>query len=268
MAEAIFSGLINQKTISPEKIYVTNRQNTQRLLDLKETYGVQVHSNHEQILTEADVVILAMKPTGVKQAIDSIRPYTTENQLFISGLAGITTDYVSFLLDHKAPVIRVMPNTSAAVGSSATVMASGNYVRDEHLQLTEALFETIGMVRHVREKDVDSLTAIAGSGPAYMYYLVEAMSDSLKELNLEPTLGKELILQMIQGSIDLLKETGQTPRHLYQRVKSPGGTTEAGLNVLANNQIQQIMIDCMKSAAKRSKEITREMSTIPEKTHR
>ncbi|WP_332692765.1 pyrroline-5-carboxylate reductase [Halalkalibacter lacteus] len=264
MAEAIFSGLIQQKKMSPKNIIVTNRQNEDRLLELKEKYGVQISSNHEHVLAEADVVILAMKPAGVQKAIELIRSNTTENQLFISVLAGITTDYISYLLGHNAPVVRVMPNTSAAVGSSATVFSPGKYVQDEHLNITESLFQAVGMVRQVKEEDVDSVTAIAGSGPAYMYYLVEAMFDSLKELHLDRKLGEELILQMIQGSVDLLKSTDQTPRELYQKVKSPGGTTEAGLQVLENNQAQEIMINCIKRAAQRSKEITKEMSTLPE----
>jgi pyrroline-5-carboxylate reductase len=157
-----------------------------------------------------------------------------------------------------------MPNTSAAVGSSATVFAPGKFVQDNHLNITESLFQSVGMVRQVKEEDVDSVTAIAGSGPAYMYYLVEGMFNSLDELQLDRQLGEELILQMIQGSVDLMMNTDQTPRELYQRVKSPGGTTEAGLQVLENKQIQDIMISCIKRAAQRSKEITKEMSTLPE----
>jgi pyrroline-5-carboxylate reductase len=264
MAEAIFSGLIQLKKMSPENIIVTNRQKEERLLELKEKYGVQINSNHEQVLAEADVVLLAMKPAGVQKAIESIRSYTNENQLFISVLAGITTDYISYLLGHNAPVVRVMPNTSAAVGSSATVFAPGKFVQDNHLSITESLFQAIGMVRQVKEEDIDSVTAIAGSGPAYMYYLVEAMFDSLDELQLDRQLGEKLILQMIQGSVDLMKNTDHTPRELYQKVKSPGGTTEAGLQVLENNQIQDIIISCIKQAAQRSKEITKEMSTLPE----
>ncbi|MCL7749413.1 pyrroline-5-carboxylate reductase [Halalkalibacter sp. MEB205] len=268
MAEAIISGLIQQKKMLPKNIYVTNRQNEARLLELKEKYGVQVSSSNEQVLAEADIVILAMKPAGVQEAIKTIRSYTSENQLILSVLAGITTDYISYLLGHKAPVIRVMPNTSAAVGSSATVISPGIYVSDKHLAVTESLFKAVGTVKQVLEKDVDSITAIAGSGPAYMYYLVEGMFHSLEELHLEQELGRELILQTIQGAIDLLKSSNQTPKELYLNVKSPGGTTEAGLNVLENKRFQEIIIECIKQAAERSREITKEMSTIPENTLR
>ncbi|MCQ6276971.1 pyrroline-5-carboxylate reductase [Bacillus sp. V3B] len=264
MAEAILSGLLQQEKLPSQNIYVTNRQNEDRLFELKEKYGVQISSSNEQVLAEADIVILAMKPAGIKSAIDSIRPFTTERQLMISVLAGITTDYISYLLGDKTPVIRVMPNTSAAVGSSATIISPGKYVNDEQLTVTESLFQAVGLVRQVKEEDVDSVTAIAGSGPAYIYYLIEAMFHSLKELHLESQLGEELILQTIQGTIDVLKSTDQTPAELYQNVKSPGGTTEAGLNVLENNHFQEIMINCIKQAANRSKEITKELSTIPE----
>ncbi|MFC7064146.1 pyrroline-5-carboxylate reductase [Halobacillus seohaensis] len=266
MAEAIFSGLINQKKVSPENIYVTNRQDEERLHVLQKKYGVQVSSSNEQILAKADIVILAMKPTGIKQAIQSIRSYTSENQLILSVLAGITTEYISYLLGHKAPVVRVMPNTSAAVGSSVTVISPGEHVNDNHLKVTESLLKAVGIVKQVKEKDLDSVTAIAGSGPAYMYYLVEGMFNSLDELQLDRKLGEELILEMIQGSVDLLKSTNQTPKEVYLNVKSPGGTTEAGLNVLENQQFQEIIKDCIIKAAERSKEITKEMSTIPKST--
>ncbi|GAE35516.1 pyrroline-5-carboxylate reductase [Halalkalibacter akibai] len=268
MAEAIFSGFIKKQKLTPDQISVTNRQNTKRLLELKERYGINTYSNHEIVLQDADVVILAMKPTSVTQALASIRPFTSENQLFISVLAGITTEYISYILGHNAPVIRVMPNTSAAVGSSTTVIAAGDHANEKQLKLTESLFQSIGIVKLVKEIDMDSITAIAGSGPAFIYYLVEAMTDSLEELELDPQLGEELILQMIQGSVDLLKTTNLPPRELYEQVKSPGGTTEAGLHVLANHDVQRSIMNCLEKAANRSKQISKEMSTIPEDTIR
>ncbi|MEC2072795.1 pyrroline-5-carboxylate reductase [Alkalihalophilus marmarensis] len=266
MAEAIFAGLIKQKMVAAENIYVTNRSNLDRLNHLKETYGVQTSTNKEEILKKADVVILAMKPVGVKDSIEEIRSFTSENQLFLSVLAGITTEYISELLGHDAPVIRIMPNTSAAVGSSATMIAAGDGVTKDQLTIAEELFKSVGMVKTVPEHDIDSLTAIAGSGPAYMYYLVEGMQQSLEELNLDQDLGEEVILQMMQGAIDLMKSTDKSPRELYQNVKSPGGTTEAGLNVLEDNDYQDIIIECIKGAAKRSRDITKELSTVREKT--
>jgi pyrroline-5-carboxylate reductase len=266
MAEAIFAGLIKQKMVAAENIYVTNRSNLDRLNHLKETYGVQTSTNKEEILKMADVVILAMKPVGVKDSLEEIRSFSSENQLFLSVLAGITTEYISELLGHDAPVIRIMPNTSAAVGSSATMIAAGDGVTKHQLTIAEGLFKSVGMVKTVPEHDIDSLTAIAGSGPAYMYYLVEGMQQSLEELNLDQDLGEEVILQMMQGAIDLMKSTDKSPRELYQNVKSPGGTTEAGLNVLEDHDYQDIIIECIKGAAKRSRDITKELSTIPEKT--
>ncbi|RBW71103.1 pyrroline-5-carboxylate reductase [Bacillus taeanensis] len=263
MAESIFSGLLQQKKLLPENILVTNRQNEERLNELYEKYGVQVSSSNEQVLAEADVVILAMKPAGIQGAIESIRPFITKNQLFISVLAGITTDYISYLLKINAPVVRVMPNTSAAVGSSATVITAGKYVKDEHLKIVEALFQAVGMVKRVKEADLDGITALAGSGPAFMYYLVEALYKSAEELGLDRKLAEELILQMIQGSVDLLQHTDHEPFQLYESVKSPGGTTEAGLNVLEENHFQEIMMKCIKRAAARSKEITEELSIVP-----
>ena len=263
MAESIMSGLINQEKLLPENIFVTNRQNQDRLNELSDKYGVQVSASTEFVLAEADVVILAMKPIGVKDAIDSMRSLTNEKQLFLSVLAGITTDYISHLLGHNAPVVRVMPNTSSAVGSSATVITPGKHVKDQDLQIAKSLFEAVGLVKEVKEKDLDGFTAIAGSGPAYIYYLVESLYKSADDLYLDKQLSEELIIQMIQGVVDVLKETGQRPRELYQNVISPGGTTEAGLHVLEKHNFQQIMIDCIKQAAERSNAITKQMSIIP-----
>ncbi|MDT8859674.1 pyrroline-5-carboxylate reductase [Alkalihalobacillus sp. MEB130] len=268
MAEAIISGLCQKKKLSPDQIYVANRQDESRLVELKDKYGVQCHSLSASVVKDADVIILAMKPSGAKEALESISPFTSKHQLFISVLAGITTDYVSYILGHKAPIVRVMPNTSASVGSSTTIIAPGRYVKNEHLQTTASFFESVGIVKHVKEEEVDRLTAIAGSGPAYMYYFYEAMMNSLKELKIDPELGEELVLQMMQGSIDLLKHTTESPRELYEKVRSPGGTTEAGLQVLANHDLQRIVSNCIKRAAERSQEITKEMSTLPENTRK
>ncbi|WP_232718586.1 pyrroline-5-carboxylate reductase [Bacillus sp. FJAT-45037] len=266
MAEAIFSGLIHQEKVMADQIHVTNRSNYDRLNHLRETYGVEVSTSNEEVLKDADIVILAMKPIGVKDAVNEIRSLTSENQLILSVLAGITTEYISDLLGHNAPVVRVMPNTSAAVGSSATVIAPGEYASEDDLTVTEELFKAVGMVKQVEECDVDSFTAIAGSGPAYMYYLVEGMYESLDELNLDQELGEKVIIQMMQGAIDLLKSSDLSPRELYLNVKSPGGTTEAGLNVLEDNDYQDIIMKCIKGAAERSRDITKELSTLPEKT--
>ncbi|MDQ0481835.1 pyrroline-5-carboxylate reductase [Guptibacillus hwajinpoensis] len=263
MAESILAGLLLHNKVSPENIFVTNRQDEARLTELKEKYGVQVDLIKESLLAEADIVILAMKPKGVKEAVESIRPFTNEKQLFLSVLAGITTEYISYLLDHNAPIIRVMPNTSSAVGSSATVIAQGRTVTEEHMDVAQSLLEAVGIVRRVKEVDLDAITAIAGSGPAYIYYLIEALQKSAEELLLDRELATDLILQMVQGSVDLLTKTGEDPRALYENVISPGGTTEAGFKVLKESQFQSIVIECIKNAAIRSSDISKQISGVP-----
>ncbi|RBW70392.1 pyrroline-5-carboxylate reductase [Bacillus taeanensis] len=255
MAEAIIAGVIQQKLLSPQQIWVTNRSNEQHLLHLKNKYGIHTTLDKEEALKKAAVIVLAMKPKDVVEGTAAIRPYITNEQLFISVLAGISTSFLSELLLEKAPIIRVMPNTSAAVGYSATAMAKGNHTKNSHLTLAKQLFEAIGSVSIVEEEDLHAVTGLSGSGPAYVYYLAEAMEIAAEQIGLKEETAKELIIQTLLGAANMLKHSDESSSVLRQKVTSPGGTTEAGINILEMYKFQEAMVQCIKGASARSEEL-------------
>ncbi|MBD8070356.1 pyrroline-5-carboxylate reductase ProI [Bacillus sp. PS06] len=255
MAEAIIAGMLQQKLFNPEQIIVTNRSNEQRLQELHNNYGVQVTHNKQEAMQHADILVLAIKPKDVTEGINEIAPFTNKSQLIISVLAGVSTDTLRHLFDQDLAIVRAMPNTSAAIGKSATALALGEFATDNHLNLVRELFETVGLVSIVEEGALHAVTGLSGSGPAYVYYLVEAMEKAAAEIGLEQEVAKDLILQTIIGAAEMLKSSPKHPSVLRKEVTSPGGTTEAGIKVLESYHYQEAMISCIKQAAKRSNEM-------------
>ncbi|WP_102345677.1 pyrroline-5-carboxylate reductase ProI [Bacillus sp. Marseille-P3661] len=255
MAEAIVSGMIKSEVFNSKQLIVTNRSNIAKLNYFNEQYDVHVTQNIGDAVKQADVIILAMKPKDITGGLDSIKPYVHENQLLISVIAGVSTTSMEDLLSVNIPIIRAMPNTSATIQQSATALSKGLFATDEHQKIAITLFETIGTVSLVEEKDLHAVTGLSGSGPAYIYYLIESMDTAAQELGLDPKVARELILQTIIGAAEMLKVSPKSPATLKQEVMSPGGTTEAGLKVLEQYNYQQTMIACIKRAAARSNEL-------------
>lgn len=255
MAEAMVSGMLNSKLFEKEQLIVTNRSNKDRLDYFKEQYGVVVTHDQGEAIKNAGVIILAMKPKDVTAALEGIKPFVSEKQMLISVIAGVSTKSMEELLDLNIAIIRAMPNTSATIGYSATAISKGTYADDLHETIAETLFLTIGTVSKVNEEDLHAVTGLSGSGPAYVYYLVEAMEKAAADLGLAKDVSKELILQTIIGAAEMLKSSPKHPSTLRKDIMSPGGTTEAGLKVLESYKYQEAMIECIERAAARSAEM-------------
>lgn len=253
MAEAMISGLVDKKLLPAKQIYAINRSGS-RVQELAERYGIATPTKEEAI-SKADIIILAVKPKDIAEAIISIRPLTSSRQLFISVLAGTSTNYITNLLGHSAAVIRTMPNTSAAVGFSATALAPGAHATDTDMEVALQIFKAIGIVETVKEEALHAVTGLSGSGPAYVYYLVEAMEQAGREIGLEGDVARRLILQTIIGAAHMLRDRGEEPATLRKQVTSPGGTTAAGIAVLEKCGFQDAMLVCIKQAVARSEEM-------------
>ncbi|MGP3559907.1 pyrroline-5-carboxylate reductase ProI [Geobacillus sp. BK01] len=254
MAEALIAGM-TKTFCHPEQIVVTNRQNRARLGELERTYGVRAAQNVHLAVERADIVILAMKPKDVADAMAAVAPAIRPNQLILSLLAGVTTETIEQLAGRDVAVVRAMPNTSAAVGLSATAIAGGRFASEQHLETAKQLFETVGIVTVVPERDLHAVTGLSGSGPAYVYYLVEAMEKAAADIGLERNVAKTLILQTIIGAAEMLKASDKHPSVLRREVTSPGGTTEAGIGVLEQYRFQEAIAACIRRAATRSEEL-------------
>lgn len=262
MACAMISGIVAKKLLLPKQIYVTNRSNNDQLHLLEKDYGISSFRDYKEVLPKMDIIIFAIKPKDIGETVEKIKDFTTSEQLFISVLAGVSTSCISQLLGHDAAVIRTMPNTSAAVGESITAIAPGSFATKVHLELSETLFKAIGEVVIVEEGKLDAITGLSGSGPAYIYYLIEAMEIGAKEIGLDESLAKQLIAQVLIGAAERIKSTDLSSQTLYKQVMSPGGTTEAGFKVLENYHYQEAMVECIKRAAQRSAELGKIYSFI------
>jgi pyrroline-5-carboxylate reductase len=256
MAEAMISGLLQKETLTSEQIIVSNRSDYAKLLRLKGTYGVQIFTCKKALLEDADIVVLAMKPKDVALGLQSIREYIHKEQLIISVIAGITTDFILETLGSELAIIRAMPNTSSAIGYSATTISAGKNTASKHLEIASALFKAIGTVTVVQEEELHVTTGLAGSGPAYIYYIAEGMQKAANELGLNEQITRQLIAQTLLGAGHMLLKNDLDLGHLRKNVTSPGGTTEAGITQLQNSQVQEAVQLCIKSAVERSKELS------------
>lgn len=254
MAEAIINGLTKSNKISPTSIHVTNKSDVNQLNYLKQTYNVQILCEQKEALTKANIVFLAMKPKDAQEALTSLAPYLNKDATIISVIAGINIQTIINALGNR-PVARVMPNTSAAVGMSASALCWNELIADESKLLIIDLLESIGSVKVVEEDDLHVVTALSGSGPAYFYYFAEQFESAAVQHGLDSGDARQLFIQTMEGAAQMLKKGDVEPSELRRRVTSPGGTTEAGLEQLMEHKVSEAIFACIHAAENRSREI-------------
>ncbi|MCR6106475.1 pyrroline-5-carboxylate reductase [Salipaludibacillus agaradhaerens] len=256
MAEALICGWVKSGQIAPQNILVTNRSNDKRLEELSTTYGVKSTRNIEELIAHAHILLIACKPKDWQQAVKPLQHLLTQDIPLVSVMAGITTEALEdFFPTLNAPVIRTIPNTSAVVNASMTPIALGKWVNQDHLSRVKDTFKLVGETAEVPEDTMDALTALTGTGPAYIYYLMEAMELAAVKIGVDQNLARHLVSQTLLGAGLRVQANDSSPAILYQQIMSPGGTTEAGFNVLREQKMQEIIISCIEKAAERSKEL-------------
>lgn len=255
MAEAILKGILSRQLILPKNIYVINRKNDERLSYFENSYGINTTRNYGDIASKCDMLVIAVKPHDIDDLLDTLREFVTADHILITVVAGITTKFVETQLGKKVQVVRVMPNTSCQVKESATAIASGNYVNKNSMKLVCDIFSSVGKVTRVEEDMLNAVTGLSGSGPAYVYLLMEAMIEAGIQAGLSEPLSKELAIQTVFGAAKMALETGESPNRLRKKVTSPGGTTMAGVKTLEAMGFSSSIIKAVDNAAKRSKEM-------------
>lgn len=255
MAEALIAGIIRNQLIDSKSIWVTNKTNQLKLNTLQSQYGVSTTYELTELFQGAEIVILAMKPKDAVEAITHIKDYLTKDMLIISVLAGVSINTIERLSEKSLAIVRAMPNTSAAVGKSATALAVNSKVTDAQMLHVKKMFATVGLTTIVEENQLDAVTGLSGSGPAYIYYLAEAMEKSATDIGLEKGMAKQLIVQTLIGAAEMLANSTKEPQQLRKEVTSPGGTTEAGIKILEAYEVQHAFIDCIKEATAQSKRL-------------
>ena len=253
MGETLLSGLLRAGR-STEELVITERR-ADRAAELTEKYGVRALSNTEAAGL-ADTLILVVKPQDIPGLLAEIRDHVTSDNLVVCIAAGITTGTVEDALEPKRAVVRVMPNTPALVDQGMAAVSPGTYVSADQLEEAKSILAATGKVAEVPEYLQDAVTAISGSGPAYIFYVVEAMIEAGVVLGMPRAMATELVVQTLFGAATMIKETGQHPTVLREQVTSPGGTTAAALRELDDHKVRAAFIRAMEAAAKRSAELS------------
>ncbi|HYF92166.1 MAG TPA: pyrroline-5-carboxylate reductase [Symbiobacteriaceae bacterium] len=257
MAEALMRGLIQGGVVRPEQLIVANRSNRERLETLHKRYGVRAAASKADLVAEADILVVLCKPKDVADLLSEIRPYTTRGQVVLSVAAGVSTAFVAAGVAPGVQVVRAMPNTSCQVGESATAIALGEGAGDEARLVCRAILGAVGRVVEVPEFQLDAVTGLSGSGPAYIYLMIEAMVEAGRGVGLPVDVARELAVQTLLGAARTLAETGEDPASLRQKVTSPGGTTMAGLQVLHEAGFAEALVRAVARATQRSAELGR-----------
>ena len=226
----------------------------ERAEHLRTTYGVSVEPV-ERAVAAADVVFLIVKPQDMEATVSEVAPSLRPGVLVVSLAAGITTNFLESRLPSGTPVVRVMPNTPAQVGMGMAAVSPGTSVDIAHLDLVEGLLSPLGLVVRVPEDMQDAVTAVSGSGPAYVFYVIEAMIDAGVRLGLPADVAKQLTVQTVLGAATMVRDTGTDPATLREQVTSPTGTTAAALATLGDRGVRDAFVAAIEAARDRSREL-------------
>ena len=255
MAEALIQGWIKYSVAPPEAIYISNHSNQDRLKELRKAYGVNILQDYAQ-LQDTDLIILAMKPKDALNAMQTIAPHINPQTAILSIVAGISIETIEMGLGARA-IARAMPNTSATIGLSATGISFNEAVQSAQKMYYMEMLRAVGLVIEVQEDKLHAITALSGSGPAYLYYLIEAFEQVGIEFDLPADIVRQLMVQTLAGSAAMLKHVKEEPAVLRKKVTSPGGTTEAGIATLDQMHFSDAIAACIRSAEQRSRELAK-----------
>jgi len=255
MGEILLAGVLSQGW-DPQDITVADRL-PERLQELSNRYKVRVAASNQMATEAARLVILAVKPQDLGALLDEISGAASAGQTFVSIAAGVTCRFIEKHLPHETMVVRAMPNAPASVGTGVTAICAGACAGNEQLDLAEALFAQVGKVIRVDENQMNAVTAVSGSGPAYFALFIEAIIESGVNLGLDPATSADLAVQTMLGT-SLMLQGGATPGQIITAVASPKGTTEAALVVLEAAAFKKTAALAVTAAARRAQELSRD----------
>ena len=254
MASALIAGLINGG-LDPKKIIASSPEDS-HLLALNTEFGIKTTKDNLEIGRNCNTIVIAVKPHIVNSVLNELSDLINAKQhLIISIAAGIRIKDIQKYLKGSQRIVRAMPNTPASIGKGISALCASGNCSDEDLKISKGVFESVGATCVLEENSFDLYTSLIGSGPAYIFYLVEALMESSKELNFEESEIKNLLLDMIIGSAELAKQSSDNPDTLRKKVTSPGGVTERALEVFEEENLKSTIQKAIKAATKRSIEL-------------
>ncbi|HUJ61028.1 MAG TPA: pyrroline-5-carboxylate reductase [Kofleriaceae bacterium] len=256
MAEAMIRGLVRGGHVAADRI-VASGPRRERLDQLAAAYGVDVTTSNAEAARKSGVVVLSVKPQILDKVLREIGDQLQPGVLVVSIAAGVDTAAIEDAIAPGVRVVRAMPNTPALVGAGATAIAAGRHASDADLATARALFEAVGIAVVLDESHLDAVTGLSGSGPAYIFLILEALADAGVKVGLSRRDAQRLAAQTVMGSAKLLLETDEHPGKLKDMVTSPGGTAIAGLHTLEQGGLRTTLINAVETATKRARELGR-----------
>ena len=255
MGMALASGILQTKWADPERMMIA--EPLKERIDKAKGMARGIKTSHSNVdaANWADVVLLSVKPQIMAHILEEMKPVMKDAKLVISVAAGVTTGFIEEELGGKVPVIRAMPNIAAVVREAATAICPGKYSNEEHLGIARHIFESVGIVVDVEEDLMDAVTGLSGTGPMYVFQILEGLSDAGVKVGLSRDTANVLAIQTLIGSSKLIKDTKEHPAKLKDLVTSPGGTAISALHSLERNGLKALLIDAVEIASKRSTEL-------------
>lgn len=254
MGEVILKGMLERELASPEQITVSEID-TERRSRIQSAYGVKTVDSNTAAASDAGIILLAVKPQTMASVLDELSGTCRDSHLVISIAAGITIKYMESRLAPGTRVVRVMPNTPALVGRGASAIAAGTMATNADCALVQSILDAVGITAVVEEKLMDAFTGLSGSGPAYAFIMIEALSDAGVLMGLPRATAQRFAAQTLLGAAQLCLETGKHPGELKDMVTSPGGTTIAAVKELEKGKIRDALMNAVEAATQRSREL-------------
>jgi pyrroline-5-carboxylate reductase len=258
MSQAILKGLLSASVINPKEIIVSD-VDSKKLNSLKKDFKINTTLKNRETVTKSDVIIISVKPQNVDEVLQDTSDLAHGKKLFISVAAGVPIAKITNILSGKQPkklaVARTMPNTPALVLQGVTAISFSDHVKKSDKQIVHQIFEAVGKTVEVDEDKLDAVTGLSGSGPAYIFTIMEALSDAGVKMGLSRDVANKLTFQTVLGAAQLASETGKHPGQLKDMVTSPGGTTIHGIHALEAGGIRDALFSAVEAATNRSKEL-------------
>ncbi len=268
MGGALISGLVLSKATPPENVICSDLR-LDVLEKIGETYGVQTTTDNEVLCKASEIIIYAVKPQILANVLDGTTSCLDSSKLVISVAAGVPMVAIESHLDKELRLVRAMPNIAASVKAGATAIAAGPHAQEGDIELAKAVFDSVGETIFIQENILmDAITGLSGSGPAYIFVIVEALADAGVKMGLARHEAQLLATQTVLGAAKLLKETGAHPGQLKDMVTSPGGTAIAGVHTLEKGGLRTTLINAVEAATERSRELGQLMIKEFSENHR
>lgn len=254
MATAIIDGIVRSNPDSAKSITVFDVMPEK--LDIMSKKGVSVTTSAKEVVSVSDITVLAVKPQNYAEVLESIREAVDSTKVIVTIAAGISTDYIAKTLDCDCPMVRVMPNTPLLLGKGATAVSRRN-ISDEDFEYVYNMFSNGGVVEILDESQMNSVIAVNGSSPAYVYLFAKAMVDYAEKEGIDSASALRLVCATLKGSAEMLENSGDTPDVLIKKVSSPGGTTLKALEKLEEKDFYNSIIEAMDACTKRADELSK-----------